>query len=168
MLSELAWATDPDTTVLVCTARRMVAIGPRSLAETRSVDEIRDLTLKRRYASVEEPRFREFVATVSPAEPTSRLAGQLAAACRVGRDRDPVCRLVPRWTMQVPAAKVANRDHAEADETGRIILQGADPTMFRASATTITLTPEGLFTIVRHEGKGRSEMEEGLCARAGE
>jgi hypothetical protein len=39
--------------------------------------------------------------------------------------------------------------------------------MYRGSSTTVALTPDGLFTLIRYEGTGRSEMEEGLCGQPG-
>lgn len=156
-----------EESVYICTARRMVAIGPRSLSRTQTIDEIRDLTLRRRFATVEEPRFREFVITVTSAEPSSALERDIASACRAGGWTDPACGLLPRWTLRLPAAKVASAERASADEKGRVALQGARRTMFRGPSTTVALTADGLFTLIRYEGTGRSEMEEGLCGEPG-
>lgn len=162
-----AGVAERDESVHICTARRLVAIGPRSLSKTQTIDEIRDLTLRRRFATVEEPRFREFVMTITPTEPSSALERDIASACRDGGWVDSACGLLPRWTLHLPAAKVASADRAAADEKGRVALQGAERTMYRGSSTTVALTPDGLFTLIRYEGTGRSEMEEGLCGQPG-
>lgn len=151
-------------TVLVCTAQRMAAVGPRSLAKTRSVDEIRDIAMKRRYASVEEPRFREFIATVAPLDEPSRLARDLASACGVIGNRDPVCRLVPRYGLVLPAEKVASADRDAQDDNGLVALTGATTSEFRGRRTTFSISPEGLFSIVRRAGIDGVEVEEGRCA----